>query len=44
MEVPKKHARELVMLRSYKNQLRDAGYKWLNTFYAFGLLKRKRDE
>ena len=42
-EVSKKHPRNLIFIRSFRNQLRDAGFKWLNTLNFLGIYNKPKN-
>jgi len=42
-EMPRRQLKELVLLRSFRNQLRDTGVLWMNSFRRLGLFQRKEE-
>lgn len=42
-EIKRKPVQELAYFKSFRNQLKDSGYKWLNFLNFLGIYKPKRD-
>ena len=42
-EAKKRSFTELVLVRSFRNQARDAGFKWMNFMNFLGIYRPKRD-
>lgn len=42
-EVPRKQVKDLTLLRSFRNQARDAGFKWLNTLNFLGIYNKPKN-